>query len=56
MIQEIDENNDGKISYEEFFKAMKDGCIREALSPKKVDMNLTAQFRKDLEEEEKRNN
>jgi len=56
MIEEIDENNDGKISYEEFFKAMKDGCIREALSPKKVDMNLTAQFRKDLEGEEKKNN
>jgi len=52
MIAEIDLNNDGKISYEEFVKAMKEGCIKHALSPRKVDTKLASQFAKDLEEEE----
>lgn len=54
MIEEIDINKDGKISYDEFVRAMKEGCIKDVLSPKKLTTDITAQFRQDLEEEEKK--
>jgi len=34
MIKEVDRNDDGKISFEEFVHAMKDGCIKNVLSPR----------------------
>jgi len=55
MIKEIDENNDGKISYDEFVNAMKKGCLKKALSPKnEMAKQLTSKFRKELIEEAKR--
>jgi len=55
IIKEIDEDNDGKISYEEFVNAMKKGCLRKAFSQKdRLAKQLTSRFRKELIEEAKR--
>jgi len=48
MIKEIDENNDGKISYEEFVKAMKHGAFE---TRKHITMEITSIVRKELEAE-----
>jgi len=52
MIQEIDQNQDGKISYEEFVVAMKKGNITKVLSPRDhVAKQMTEKFRKELIQE-----
>jgi calcium-dependent protein kinase len=52
MIQEIDENKDGKISYAEFVRAMKDGSIEKAISSRAhITKELTHQVRDELLQE-----
>jgi len=52
MIQEIDQNNDGKISYEEFVDAMKKGCLKKMLAPREhMNKEMTMKFRKELIQE-----
>jgi len=48
MIKEIDENDDGKISYEEFVKAMKHGAFE---TRKHITKEITDRIKKELEEE-----
>jgi len=52
MIQEIDENNDGKISYPEFVKAMKSGSVGKAVTKRKhMTQEFTQKFGKELMKE-----
>merc|ERR1712061_174991 len=52
MIQEIDQNNDGKISFEEFAIAMIKGCLKEVLKPREhMKKQMTVIFRKELIQE-----
>jgi calcium-dependent protein kinase len=53
MIKEIDDNNDGQISYDEFVAAMKHGALEKALSGRKhITGEMTAKIRKQLIEED----
>jgi len=51
VIEEVDQNNDGKISFHEFVSEMKEGCLPwEMLSPNIK--NQMPELRKELEDEE----
>jgi len=51
VIEKVDQNNDGKISLDEFKSKMKEGCFQwKMLSPKIK--NLMPELRKELEDEE----
>jgi len=51
MIQEVDKDDDGKIGYDEFVSAMKEGSIEKVLSPRIRLKDEMPTIRKELQEE-----